>query len=355
MDVIKMEYHPFQDYIKSGIADIEVSTRKIVEGEARRFEAYIDILKDQMASLNELEEKNELLQSEIACITEKLSLRELEVESKEKRIFELEKEAGNSAKDRKNFEKEYSKLIKEKQSLIKELSELHSKLQIVNDRNSKLDGGLNGMTNKNKKRPSQNESGVENMGSESSSSVKKSRLRRPQNEDTQQIESKKSIAKESGCQKAEGVSSKKGNAITEIVETNPLKAVLEKTNLGKIRMPMLKGKVVKAAEAANPNLLAPNYSLELKSASEDARVSNSTKSKSNKKADLKKEDTAKQRSVKKTSKVAKVAKIPHYTENVLNSMKVPELKDICCKINLEINQKSRKQDIINAILSFQGE
>ncbi|KAH7648778.1 ORF 73 [Cryptosporidium bovis] len=351
-------YHPFQGYIESGIAEIEKSTRKIVEMETRKFEAYIDVLKDQMVSLSVLEERNESLQSEIACITEKLSLRELEMESKEKRIFELEKEACNSSKDKKNYEKELSKLVKEKQNLIKELSEMHSKLQVINIKNNQIEDDVDVVTSKGKKRTSQNNNVcvVEDVSNENAP-FKKSRLRRLQNEDIQQVEPKKSITKESNNQKTEGVISKKGNKNnTGKMETNPLKSVLEKTNLGKIKPPTLKGRVVKAAEAANPSLLVSNYSLELKSMCDSEKVSSFRKSKSNKKTDSEKScNEKKQKSIKKTSKLARIAKTPHYSENVLNSMKVSELKDICSEINLEINPKSKKLDIIKAILSFQGE
>ncbi|KAH8583024.1 ORF 73 [Cryptosporidium sp. chipmunk genotype I] len=332
-----------QGTLELGIATIENSTRKLVENETRKFEAYIDILRDQMMGMGELEHENEILQEEVAKITEQLSLRELDMESKEKKIFELEKCARDIQEMNKDYEKELGELKKEKNDLRAQLNEMNVQIEkLMSERITSgkavqsSDEKQNTSKGKSKKR-TQEEHGNENTSTnkvfQEAPTLKKSRLRRPQNEDSS--ESKKSIGKDA-------------DAIIQDdkpdIEENPLKDVLGKTNLGRLRAPLLRSRVVKAAEAANPEVEnVPELKTLEKEKSGPGRLKKSSASVDSKK------------SGKKTSKVAKIAKIPHYDENILNSMKVVELKDVCSKLQLEINQRARKSDLIQLILSFQGE
>lgn len=339
-----LSYQKSQGTLGLGIAEIENSTRKLVENETRKFEAYIDILRDQMMGVGELEHENEILQEKIARITGQLSLREVDMESKEKKIFELEKFVGDSQKMNKDYEKELINLEKERNDLRNHLNEMSAQLEkLINESNASKkeatqnnDDKQNTSRSKSKKRASE-ENESENISANKAfqevPTLKKSRLRRPQNEDNS--ESKKSISKDADYTIQDEKLGK---------EENPLKSVLGRTNLGRLRTPLLRSRVVKAAEAANPEV---ENIPELKTLEKD-------KSKSGK---LKKSAVSveSKKSGKKTSKVAKIAKIPHYDENILNSMKVAELKDVCTKLQLEVNQRARKSDLIQSILSFQGE
>ncbi|TRY52964.1 Rho termination factor [Cryptosporidium tyzzeri] len=330
-----------QGVLELGISEIENSTRKLVENETRKFEAYIDILRDQMMGMGELEHENEILQGEVARITEQLSLRELDMESKEKKIFELEKSARDFQQMNKDYEKELSELIEEKNNLKTQLNEMNAQIEkLLNEKitSEKVfqgnDEKLIASKSKSKKRTQDEHADENNSTNKVSKEVplKKSRLRRPQNEDSS--ESKKSISKDTEPIIQEEKLEK---------EENPLKNVLGKTNLGRLRAPLLRNRVVKAAEAANPEVEnAPELKTIEKEKSGSGKSSKSSSVESKK-------------SGKKTSKVAKIAKIPHYDENILNSMKVIELKDVCSKLQLEISQRARKSDLIQSILSFQGE
>ncbi|OII71411.1 uncharacterized protein cubi_00789 [Cryptosporidium ubiquitum] len=339
-----LSYQKSQGTLGLGITEIENSTRKLVENETQKFEAYIDILKDQMVGMGELEHENEILHEEIARITEQLSLREMDMESKEKRIFELEKCVGDSQKMNKDYEKELNDLTKEKNDLKTHLNEMSIQLEkLIKESNTSTkevirgdDEEKNTSRSKSKKRTSEeheSENISANIASQEAPTLKKSRLRRPQNEDNS--ESKKSISKDAEPIIKDGKLGK---------EENPLKDVLGRTNLGRLRAPLLRSRVVKAAEAANPEVEnLPELKTLEKEKSKPGKMKKSTTSVESKK------------SGKKTSKVAKIAKIPHYDENILNSMKVPELKNVCSKLQLEVNQRARKSDLIQSILSFQGE
>lgn len=331
-----------QGVLELGISEIENSTRKLVENETRKFEAYIDILRDQMMGMGELEHENEILQGEVARITEQLSLRELDMESKEKKIFELEKSSKDFQQMNKDYEKKLSELTEEKNSLKTQLNEMNAQIEKLLNEKITSEKVVQGNDEKqiaskikSKKRTQEehaDENNSTNKVSKEAPTLKKSRLRRPQNEDSS--ESKKSISKDTEPIIQEEKLEK---------EENPLKSVLGKTNLGRLRAPLLRNRVVKAAEAANPEVEnAPELKTIEKEKSGSGRSSKSSSVESKK-------------SGKKTSKVAKIAKIPHYDENILNSMKVIELKDVCSKLQLEISQRARKSDLIQSIISFQGE
>ncbi|KAJ1606581.1 ORF 73-like protein [Cryptosporidium canis] len=326
-----------QNFLGQRISEIERSTRRLVENETRRFEAYVDILRDQMVGMSELEHEKDVLQEEVARVTEQLSLREMDMESKERRIFELEKSVRDVQDLNRGYERELKAMTKEKNDLRSQLDEMSIKIEkLVSKGTGSGDygsgsGGEKSSTSRGKSKRAPEEHDAESTPAdktcEEAPKLKKSRLRRPQNEEGS--ESKRSIGKE-----AESVGK----------EENPLKDVIGRTNLGRLRAPLLRSRVVKAAEAASPEVESVP---ELKTL-EKERSGSGRQKKSASPAEPKK-------SSKKTSKVAKIAKIPHYTENILNSMKVAELKDICSKLQLEVGLRARKSDLIQSILSFQGE
>ncbi|KAF7457109.1 Rho termination factor N-terminal domain protein [Cryptosporidium felis] len=330
------------DGLESRLAEIEGSTRKLVESETLKFEAYISILRDQMVGVGEqLEHENEVLREEVARVTEQLSIREMDMESRDRKIFELEKSSKEILEANKGFERELRELEEEKEALRGELTETSDQLEKLRREReasgkemAQEAGAKKAPRCKSKKRASEEEQSceIENKINEEGPVLKKGRLRRIQSED--QSDSKKSIGREA----EPTLEGKKQTG-----ESNPLKEVLGKTNLGRLRAPLLRSRVVKAAQAASPDVEGiPELKTLEKENSGSGRLNKSDSGGSKKPS-------------KKTSKVAKIAKIPHYDENILNSMKVAELKDICNKLRLEVNQRSRKSDLIQSILSFQGE
>lgn len=328
-----------QDVLGLGIAEIENSTKKLVENETRRFEAYIDILRDQMMGMGELEHENTILQEEVARITEQLSLREMDMEVKEKKIFELEKSVRDSHELNRGYEKELGELVRERTELRTQLDEMRIRIEKLGQGGEAAQSNASrGKSGRRAPEEHEAESVSTSKVSEDVPKLKKSRLKRPQNEDGS--ESKKSIGKETEQPVSQG-----GGSLEKVMQENPLKDVLGRTNLGKLRAPLLRSRVVKAAEAANPEV---ENAPELKTLEKERSSGSGRSKKSDTSTKLKKPG-------KKTSKVAKIAKIPHYDENILNSMKVAELRDVCGKLQLEVSHRARKSDLIQSILSFQGE
>ncbi|EEA08449.1 uncharacterized protein CMU_002790 [Cryptosporidium muris RN66] len=307
-------YHPFTGCIKNGIESIQGSTEKILHNEREVFDIYVDIIKhrnNELESQLELEIRSEEeLQEEIARLTEVLSKRECDLESKEGRLFELEKLIDISLKQEKKYEKELNKIIREKEDLIKQLADAHNKLQDLRNQVSlkKNDEMSTIQALRNRKRRSNDSKGIN--GEEETTIKKRGRLKRPETDDL-----------------TENIDKMKDSVVSK--SNNPLGEILCKTNLGRLRPPTLRGRVVRAAEAASPNI-------------EDA-------------PELKTLDKFTSAKPKKASKIAKIAKIPQYNENILNAMKVAELKDICTELHLEFSNRTRKSDLIHMILSFQNE